>query len=48
MDISQLTETEIRSRYIYPEILKKNWDPHEHIREEYDVTKGQVLVSGQG
>lgn len=42
-----LTETEIRSRYITPALKKAGWDIHKHIREELYLTDGKIHVVGK-
>ncbi len=41
----KLTETEVRSIYIRPAIIKAGWEPITQMREE-EITKGQVIVKG--
>ena len=41
MDKKDLTEQEIRSRYIMPAIRQACWQPHQ-IREEVYITNGQI------
>jgi len=42
----QLTEQEIRSRYITPAITAADWDLHTQVREEFRVTPGRIIVRG--
>lgn len=42
----QLTEQEIRSRYITPAITGAGWDLHTQVREEFRVTAGRIIVRG--
>lgn len=41
-----LTEQEIRSRYISPSITGAGWDIHAQVREDFNVTKGRIVVRG--
>lgn len=45
MDKKQLTEQEIRTRYIIPAIAKAKWTSSQ-IREEYAITKGRIIARG--
>lgn len=45
--MQKLTETEVRSRYIRPALVKAGWDGKTQIREEYSLTAGRILVRGQ-
>lgn len=45
MDKKQLTEQEIRTRYITPAIKKANWASSQ-VREEYAITKGRIIARG--
>ena len=45
MDKRQLTEQEIRSRYITPAIQSAGWKPNQ-IREELTFTAGRIIVRG--
>jgi len=50
MDKKQLTETDIRTKYITPAILGLNgakWDVMTQLREEAYLTKGRVIVRGK-
>ena len=40
-----LTETEIRTRYITPAITGSGWDVMSQIREEYKVTAGRIIAN---
>ena len=47
MDKKQLTETEIRSRYITPALVDAGW-PVDSFREEfYYFTQGRIVVRGK-
>lgn len=43
----QLTETEIRTRYITPALAQNGWK-YEDIREEYSFTDGRIIDEGRG
>ena len=45
MNKKQLTEQEIRTRYITPAIRAAGWQPHQ-IREEVTFTAGRIIVRG--
>ena len=47
MDKKQLTETEIRTRFITPALYAAGWDKHKQIREEYSVSAGRIQVRGR-
>ena len=47
MDKKQLSEQEIRTRYITPALTKARWDRHQHIREEVFLTDGKIQVRGR-
>ncbi|WP_206022877.1 EcoAI/FtnUII family type I restriction enzme subunit R [Rhodococcus zopfii] len=43
-----LKETEIRTRYITPAILRAGWDPEKsQMREEYTIAPGKIVVRGK-
>lgn len=43
-----LKETEIRTRYITPAIVRAGWDPDKNqVREEYTIAPGQIMVRGK-
>ncbi len=46
MNKKDLTETDIRTKFITPAIAAK-WDLMSQIREEYHFTKGRVIVQGK-
>ncbi len=46
MDKRQLSEQEIRTRYITPAIESAGWDIATQVREELKLTDGRVLVRG--
>ena len=43
----QLTETEIRTRFITPALIQNGWK-YENIREEYFFTDGRIIDEGRG
>jgi len=43
----ELSEADIRSKYILPAILKVGWDLHQQIREELPINAGAVIVRGR-
>ena len=45
MDKKQLTEQEIRSRFISPAIRSAGWSVAQ-IREDYAITKGRIIARG--
>ncbi|GDY14312.1 DEAD/DEAH box helicase [Planctomycetota bacterium] len=42
-----LSETDIRSKFITPAVLRAGWDLHTQIREEVSFTKGRIIVRGK-
>ena len=46
MNKKTLSETDIRSKYITPAIVRAGWDLQTQIREEVALTAGKVLVKG--
>lgn len=47
MDKKNLTETDIRTKFITPAIIGASWDLMTQIREEFFFTKGRVVVRGK-
>jgi len=47
MDKKELSETDIRTKFITPAITQSGWDIHSQIREEVALTNGKILVRGQ-
>lgn len=47
MNKKQMSEQDIRSKFITPAILASGWDLHTQIREEVTFTVGKVIVRGQ-
>jgi type I restriction enzyme R subunit len=44
----ELKETEIRTRYITPAIVRAGWDPGKNqLREEYTIAPGKIVVRGK-
>ncbi|MBE6094735.1 MAG: DEAD/DEAH box helicase [Schwartzia succinivorans] len=46
MNKRDLSEADIRTKYIMPAIVKAGWDVMTQIREEYKVTKGRIIAKG--
>lgn len=46
MDKKQLSEQEIRTRYITPAIERAGWDIETQVREEFKLTDGRIIVRG--
>ncbi len=47
MNKKQMSEQDIRSKFITPAIIAGGWDLHSQIREEVTFTAGKVIVRGQ-
>ncbi|MBP9941731.1 MAG: DEAD/DEAH box helicase family protein [Comamonas sp.] len=47
MDKKQLSEADIRSKFIDPAILKAGWSETNQIYREYAITNGRIVVRGQ-
>ncbi|MDH3052543.1 DEAD/DEAH box helicase family protein [Gordonia alkanivorans] len=48
IDKKALKETEIRTRYITPAIVRAGWDPDKNqMREEYTIAPGKIVVRGK-
>ncbi len=48
IDKKALKETEIRTRYITPAIVRAGWDPEKNqVREEYTIAPGRIMVRGK-
>ena len=45
MDKKQLTEQEVRSRFISPALQVAGWSAAQ-IREDYAITKGRIIARG--
>jgi type I restriction enzyme R subunit len=46
-DKKYLSETDIRTKFITPALVKAGWDVQTQIREEVAITKGRILVKGK-
>lgn len=42
-----LSETDIRTKYITPAIVAAGWDKMQQIREEFNITDGRIVVRGK-
>ena len=48
IDKKALKETEIRTRFITPAIMRAGWDPDKNqVREEYTIAPGRIMVRGK-
>lgn len=47
MDLKQLSERDICSKFINPAILKAGWDMKRQVREEKSFTDGRIIVQGK-
>jgi len=47
MDKKQLSETDIRSKFITPAVLGAGWNHASQVREEVGFTKGRIIVRGK-
>ena len=47
MNKKDLSETDIRTKFITPAIERAGWDQHTQIREEVALTAGKVIVKGK-
>ena len=47
MDKKQLTEQDIRTKYITPAITAAGWNIHTQVYEEFSVTDGRIVVRGR-
>jgi len=47
MSKQALSETDIRTKYITPAVVKAGWDLLTQIREEVSFTKGRIIVRGK-
>ena len=47
MDKKELSEADIRTKYITPALITAGWDVMAQIREEVHLTKGRVIVAGK-
>ena len=46
-DKKTLSETDIRTKYITPAIVKAGWSSFSQMREEYPITKGRIIARGK-
>ena len=47
MSKKELSEQDIRTKYITPAIIASDWDLHTQIREEVTFTAGRIIVRGK-
>ena len=47
IDKKQLSETDIRTKYITPAIEAVGWNKMTQMREEYPITAGRIIARGQ-
>jgi type I restriction enzyme R subunit len=47
MNKKALSERDICTKFITPALVKARWDVQTQIREEVNLTKGRVVVSGR-
>jgi len=47
MSMQALSETDIRTKFITPAVVKAGWDLLTQIREEVSFTKGRIIVRGK-
>lgn len=47
MDKKKLSERDICSKYITPAVQAAGWNLQTQVREEFPLTKGRIIVSGQ-
>lgn len=47
MNKSQLSETDIRTKYITPAIQYAGWNIQKQVREEVHFTDGRIIVKGE-
>ena len=47
MNKKELSEADIRTKYITPAIKNAGWDVSSQLREEYSITKGRIIATGQ-
>ena len=46
-DKKELSETDIRTKYITPAIVSSGWNIITQVREEYPITKGRIIARGK-
>ena len=44
---TDLSEADIRTKYITPAIVKAGWSSISQMREEYPITKGRIIARGK-
>lgn len=42
-----LSEMDIRTKFITPAIVKAGWNAFSQMREEYPITKGRIIARGK-
>ena len=47
MDKRSLTETDIRTKYITPAIIRAGWNIQTQVLEEYTISAGRIQVRGR-
>ncbi len=47
MNKSQLSETDIRTKFITPAIQDAGWNIQKQVREEVHFTDGRIIVKGE-
>ena len=47
IDKKQLSETDIRTKYITPAFEAAGWNKMMQMREEYPITAGRIIARGQ-
>ncbi|MFW5696026.1 MAG: EcoAI/FtnUII family type I restriction enzme subunit R, partial [Alkalispirochaeta sp.] len=47
MNKTDLSETDIRTKFITPALIAAGWDPMTQLREELQLTAGRVMVQGR-
>ena len=43
----ELSEADIRTKFITPAIVQSGWDSFSQLREEYPITKGRIIAHGK-
>jgi len=43
----ELSEADIRTKFITPAIVKAGWSSFSQMREEYPITKGRIIARGK-
>lgn len=47
IDKKELSEADIRTKFITPAIVKAGWSSFSQMREEYPITKGRIIARGK-